>query len=167
MVTSFLHIKFAGVKWDFSDMLPDSHISFMDNSFLVCLLCGGHCLQPGLHWEHSRYLQEVGQHQKGLPRWWQCWYWFVQTFQEWLSSWKWRRWAEPVTMDNTGLSGHHSGEIDQGGSPGGPSCRCSECERLKCVEDKWICRMGSFYGDSGLNTRDEVKSRSRVNFVGQ
>jgi hypothetical protein len=53
------------------------------------------------------------------------------------------------------------------GHLGGPSCRCSECERLKCVEDKWICRMGSFYGDSGLNTRDEVKSRSRVNFVGQ
>ena len=50
---------------------------------------------------------------------------------------------------------------------GGPQCRCSDCQRLKTVEDKWICRMGSFYGDSGLNTRDEVKSRSRVNFVGQ
>jgi hypothetical protein len=43
----------------------------------------------------------------------------------------------------------------------GPSCRCSECERLKCVEDKLICRMGSFYGNS------EEKSRSRVNFLGQ
>ena len=53
------------------------------------------------------------------------------------------------------------------GHQGGPQCRCSECQRLKTVEDKWICRMGSFYGDSGLNTRDEVKSRSRVNFVGQ
>ena len=53
------------------------------------------------------------------------------------------------------------------GHQGGPQCRCSDCQRLKTVEDKWICRMGSFYGDSGLNTRDEVKSRSRVNFVGQ
>ena len=47
----------------------------------------------------------------------------------------------------------------------GPKCRCSECQRLKAIEDKWICRMGSFYG-SGLNTRDEIKARSRVNFIG-
>ena len=41
----------------------------------------------------------------------------------------------------------------------GRSCRCSECQRLKEIEDKWICRVGSFYGSSGLNTRDEIKSR--------
>ena len=52
------------------------------------------------------------------------------------------------------------------GHQGGPKCRCSECQRLKNVEDKWICRMGTFYGTNGLNTRDEIKARSRVNFIG-
>ena len=52
------------------------------------------------------------------------------------------------------------------GHQGGAKCRCSECIRLKTVEDKWICRLGSFYGTSGLNNRDEIKARSRVNFVG-
>ena len=40
---------------------------------------------------------------------------------------------------------------------GGVQCRCSECERLKSIEDKWICRLGSFH-QNGLNTRDEIKS---------
>ena len=52
------------------------------------------------------------------------------------------------------------------GHQGGAKCRCSECTRLKKTEDKWICRLGSFYGISGLNTRDEIKARSRVNYVG-
>ena len=52
------------------------------------------------------------------------------------------------------------------GHVGGPKCRCDECQKLKAIEDKWICRMGSFYGGNGLNTRDEIKSRSRVNFIG-
>ena len=53
--------------------------------------------------------------------------------------------------------------LDNVGHVGGAKCRCSECTRLKTVEDKWICRLGSFYGASGLNTRDEIKARSRVN----
>ena len=52
------------------------------------------------------------------------------------------------------------------GHVGGAKCRCSECEKLKEIEDKWICRLGSFYGDSGLNTRNEIKTRARVNFTG-
>ena len=52
------------------------------------------------------------------------------------------------------------------GHQGGPKCRCSECQKLKNIEDKWICRMGTFYGSNGLNTRDEIKARSRVNFIG-
>ena len=48
----------------------------------------------------------------------------------------------------------------------GPRCRCVECQKLKKIEDKWICRLGSFYGDSGLNTCDEIKARSRVNYIG-
>ena len=47
---------------------------------------------------------------------------------------------------------------------GGPSCICRECQNLKDVEDKWICRLGSFHPPHGLNTRDEIKARSRVNY---
>ena len=44
----------------------------------------------------------------------------------------------------------------------GPQCRCSECSRLKSVEDDWICKMGTFFGKH-LNTRNEIKSKARVN----
>ena len=44
----------------------------------------------------------------------------------------------------------------------GPQCRCSECARLKAVEDDWICKMGTFSGRH-LNSRNEIKSKSRVN----
>ena len=57
-------------------------------------------------------------------------------------------------------------QLDIAGHQGGAKCRCSECLRLKTQEDKWICRLGTFYGSNGLNTRDEVKARSRINFVG-
>ena len=45
----------------------------------------------------------------------------------------------------------------------GPKCRCSECDKLKSLEDYWILKLGTFY-DKGLNTRDEVKSKSRCNW---
>ena len=57
-------------------------------------------------------------------------------------------------------------KLSRAGHQGGAKCRCAECLRLKATEDKWICRLGSFYGSGGLNTRDEIKARSRVNFVG-
>ena len=57
-------------------------------------------------------------------------------------------------------------QLDSAGHVGGAKCRCTECQRLKQQEDKWICRLGTFYGANGLNSRDEVKARSRVNFVG-
>ena len=47
---------------------------------------------------------------------------------------------------------------------GGPQCRCTECGKLKRIEDKWIMRLGTFYGDSGLNSRDEIISSVRGNF---
>mgnify|MGYP003333658506 CR=1 FL=1 len=40
----------------------------------------------------------------------------------------------------------------------GPKCRCSECEKLKVIEDKWILKLGTFY-DDGLNSRDEIQSK--------
>ena len=55
-------------------------------------------------------------------------------------------------------------QLDDAGHSGGIGCRCSECQRLKDTEDKWICRLGTFNSPHGLNTRDEIKTRSRVNF---
>ena len=33
----------------------------------------------------------------------------------------------------------------------GPQCQCTECIILKTLEDKWILKLGTFYGSSGLN----------------
>ena len=55
-------------------------------------------------------------------------------------------------------------QLEDAGHTGGVGCRCSECQRLKDTEDKWICRLGTFNPPNGLNTRDEIKTRSRVNF---
>ena len=55
-------------------------------------------------------------------------------------------------------------ELELAGHQGGAKIRCTQCLRLKKQEDKWICRLGAFYGENGLNSRDEVKARSRVNF---
>ena len=48
----------------------------------------------------------------------------------------------------------------------GPKCRCMECERLKSLEDSWIVKLGTFQenGPHGLNSRNELKSRSRYNW---
>ena len=51
----------------------------------------------------------------------------------------------------------------EAGHEKGAQCRCRECNSLKNVEDKWILQLGTFYGQSGLNTRDEIKSKSRGN----
>ena len=55
-------------------------------------------------------------------------------------------------------------QLDDAGHSGGIGCRCSEYQRLKDTEDKWICRLGTFNPPHGLNTSDEIKTRSRVNF---
>ena len=34
--------------------------------------------------------------------------------------------------------------LDSAGYIGGPQCRCSECSKLKMLEDKWICRLTTF-----------------------
>ena len=70
------------------------------------------------------------------------------------------RWTIIDFMDTT------NEKLTAAGHQPGPKCRCSECQKLKTIEDKWICRLGSFYGANGLNTRDEIKARSRVNFIG-
>ena len=42
----------------------------------------------------------------------------------------------------------------------GPYCQCKECNHLKDLEDRWILKMGSFYGSSGLNSRDDAKGKT-------
>ena len=46
----------------------------------------------------------------------------------------------------------------------GPKCRCQEYPNLKDLEDKWILKVGSFFGVSGLNSRNEIKSKTRGQF---
>ena len=46
----------------------------------------------------------------------------------------------------------------------GPGCVCSECDRLKQLEAKWIFRLGSLHGHFGLNNRSEVHSKFRAGF---
>jgi hypothetical protein len=48
-------------------------------------------------------------------------------------------------------AGHHSG----------PQCQCQECCKLLKTENKWILRLGTFIVNSGLNTKDEIKSKVR------
>ena len=59
-----------------------------------------------------------------------------------------------TTMDRLRLAGH---ELR-------PQCRSIEFDRLKRVEDKWIMRMGTFYGDSRLNTRNEFTAIAKGNY---
>ena len=71
-----------------------------------------------------------------------------------------------VTITLLGHMDTSQEKLDDAGHTGGVQCRCSECEKLKDLEDKWICRLGSFHAPHGINTRDEIKARSRVNFTG-
>ena len=43
----------------------------------------------------------------------------------------------------------------------GAKCKCSECEKLKELENSWILKVGSFYGSSGLSSRNEIKRKTR------
>ena len=43
----------------------------------------------------------------------------------------------------------------------GVKCKCDEYEKLKELENNWILKVGSFYGSSGLNSRNEIKSKTR------
>ena len=45
----------------------------------------------------------------------------------------------------------------------GAKCRCVECGHLKAIEDRWIINLGTFY-EHGLNSRDEIKNKSRYNW---
>ena len=53
-------------------------------------------------------------------------------------------------------------KLDAAGHQGG-NCRCDECQKLKDIEDKWMTRLGTLDTPTGLNFRDEIIARSRVN----
>ena len=44
------------------------------------------------------------------------------------------------------------------------NCKCAECDKLRKLENKWILRLGTFYGDSGLNARNILDTAVRVQF---
>ena len=47
---------------------------------------------------------------------------------------------------------------------GGVGCVCTLCRKLKNLEDTWMMRLGTFYHRGGLNKRDEIKRKVRVNY---
>ena len=49
----------------------------------------------------------------------------------------------------------------------GAACRCHECNGLKDLEDKWILKVGSCFGKSGLNERCEVVNKTRYDWKKQ
>ena len=59
------------------------------------------------------------------------------------------RWTLLYSMDTSPQLIEGAGHVS--GSP----CRCSECTKLKTLEDKWICRLGTFYAAYWLNSRDQ------------
>ena len=59
------------------------------------------------------------------------------------------------------------GKLEAAKHEKGAKCRCEECGKLKDLEDKIILKLGSFYGDSGLNSRDEIISKTRGNWKGK
>ena len=42
----------------------------------------------------------------------------------------------------------------------GQQCICIECNRLNDKEDKWILKMGNFYGE-GMNSRDQIQAKTQ------
>ena len=55
-------------------------------------------------------------------------------------------------------------DLEEANHEKGPKCRCKECNSLKDLEDKMILKLGTFYGTSGLNERDEIVSKTRCNW---
>ena len=46
-------------------------------------------------------------------------------------------------------------------APEWTQCQCAECGKLLKRENRWIMRVGTFFGNSGLTLRDEIKSKVR------
>ena len=74
--------------------------------------------------------------------------------------------SEKMTLEYTLIDFYDTTEqkIREAGHVPGPKCRCKECNLLKDLENKWIMKMGSMYGTSGLNLRDEMKNNAPGKF---
>ena len=46
----------------------------------------------------------------------------------------------------------------------GPQCKCTECGKLKSLEDFHIMRLGTVFGTSALNSRDEIRNKARCSW---
>ena len=46
----------------------------------------------------------------------------------------------------------------------GPACGCTECDKLKQLESKWILRVGTVHGQFGLNIKSELSRKVRASF---
>ena len=44
------------------------------------------------------------------------------------------------------------------------NCMCCECEKLRRLESKWIMRLGTFHGETGLNRRNILNTGVRVHY---
>ena len=44
------------------------------------------------------------------------------------------------------------------------NCKCLECDKLRRLENKWILRLGTFHGESGLNGRNIINAGVRVQY---
>ena len=47
---------------------------------------------------------------------------------------------------------------------GGIGCLCKLCDKLKDIENTWIMKIGSYYYPAGLNSREELRRKVRVNY---
>ena len=57
-------------------------------------------------------------------------------------------------------------ELIEAGHVKGPQCRCKQCAKLKDLEDRWILKMGTYWGEGALNSRDEIQSKTRCHWGG-
>ena len=44
------------------------------------------------------------------------------------------------------------------------NCKCLECDQLRRLENKWMMRLGTFHGESGLNGRNIINAGVRVQY---
>ena len=44
------------------------------------------------------------------------------------------------------------------------NCKCTECDSLRRIENKWIMRLGTFHGECGLNARNIINTGVRVQY---
>ena len=50
-------------------------------------------------------------------------------------------------------------KLNSAGHQSRPQCQCAECAKLLKTENKWIMRLETLFGNSGLNVRVEIKSK--------